>query len=133
MGAADFVRNLVLGSFEREADAVREYESAWLPQVEAPAAAAAAAQARSVASVLEAFFGAFLASEGLVSSGKEPHANDHALTSGPLYPRFRAWWQAALDDHLASSPDADHERIAALLLARLAAFARHYFSAASPP
>ena len=59
MGAADFVRNLLLGSFPNEADAIRAYKTHWLP-IEKAAARAAEAKQNGVASHLEGVLDAFL-------------------------------------------------------------------------
>ena len=126
MGAADFVRNLVLGSFQTEATAVRNYETIWHPRIEARAHG-------DIAKELEAYFEAFLLDEDRTKNDttkvkKSPEKNH---TTEPLYPRFRAWWQCALLEEQRKgrkeSTD-DHERIATLLLERLALFADNYFT-----
>ena len=132
MGSADFVRNLVLGSFPDDV-AVHHYEAIWLPDIEGRAADAVLRQERSVADVLEALFTAFLetASEEPSSSwsswmkpsaSKKTKKQKKISGQDPLYPRFRAWWQENMDRR------PGNDKAASDLLKRLAAFSRDYFS-----
>jgi len=93
MGAADFVRNLLLGSFQREETAVDLYKRHWLPIEQAAAEAAKQSRFSDVASFLEEMLEAFLA--------VQPEQCDGGLAlpttvGGTLYARFRRWLGAAI-------------------------------------
>jgi len=94
MGAADFVRNLLLGSFE-EADAIRMYRERWLP-IEQAASAAARRQMHggAAAAILESMLEAFLAAQTEQSSTTRQQSQ--VTVGGHLYARFRQWLEAAL-------------------------------------
>jgi hypothetical protein len=132
MGAADFVRNLLLGSFRRERYAVEMYKSHWLP-IEQLATAAAASASRGVGEVLEGMLERFLAAQecgnaesagaeggargagggvdptaelGTAQSTLAPHLLAGQYVGGQLYSRFRAWVAAEMGRHDRQAEDA---------------------------
>lgn len=112
LGPADFIRNLMLGSFLSEENAVAMYKCHWLPIEEAAAIAAATTRAPAEA-LLEQMFHAFVDSEerrlqmgrnesaargpdpaaslGTFQSTLAPQALAKHYVGGQLYARFRAW------------------------------------------
>jgi len=63
MGSADFIRNLILGSFQHEADAIIMYKQHWLPIEQAAAAAARRKRTSTVTACLEDMLDTFLLSQ----------------------------------------------------------------------
>jgi len=99
MGAADFVRNLLLGSFRCESDAIKMYKDHWLPIEKAAGAAATRNRSSNIAEVLENTLDAFLKAqpEKLVADERSQSMLTMAgAIGGELYPRFRKWLTAAL-------------------------------------
>jgi hypothetical protein len=93
MGAADFVRNLLLGSFE-EADAIGMYRKRWLPIEQAASAVAKRQTHGGVASILELMLEAFLAAQ--TENSSTIRKQRQTAVGGHLYARFRQWLEAAL-------------------------------------
>jgi hypothetical protein len=135
MGAADFVRNLLLGSFKSEDEAVQMYKKHWLPIEKAAAAASVRSCNSNIAEVLENMLRAFLDAQPekpQKAVGQTPTLS--VIVGGELYPRFRKWVTAALA--IDSNASADYaegvlERKTAALLQRLQTFAVDYFEGAS--
>jgi hypothetical protein len=94
MGAADFVRNLLLGSFRQEADAVRMYKQYWLEIEQAAAAASIRNCTSNIAEVLEGMLSKFLKKQPEDTSNT---SLEQVIVGGQLYPRFRKWFTAALN------------------------------------
>lgn len=114
MGAADFVRNLFLGSFEEDR-AVELYKELWLP-MEAAAARQAGGAGGGMAEVLETMLDAYLKGKGRGGEGREgkdPHFSERFL-GGPIYSRFK--------EHLAGAGEREDE-----VLRDLNAFALSHF------
>lgn len=94
MGAADFIRNLLLGSFRNEADAISIYKTHWLPIELAAATASAKIPNCNVSDLTEDMMKAFLKAQPektVAEAGAQP-----VIVGGQLYPRFRKWFRAAL-------------------------------------
>jgi len=90
MGAADFVRNLLLGSFQREVDAVRAYKEYWLPIEKAAAGIVSrfGERAPSNAGLLEDVLAKFLDAQ---PSPPATTSMEQMWIGGFLYPKFRRW------------------------------------------
>jgi hypothetical protein len=131
MGAADFVRNLLLGSFDREETAVDLYKRHWLPIEQAAAEAAKQSRFSGVASFLEEMLEAFLA--------LQPERCDGGLAlattvGGTLYARFRRWLGAALSSAQAPAEAvgfSESERLTEEVLKRLKDFAVPHLAASA--
>eukprot|EP00929_Paragymnodinium_shiwhaense_P052014 TRINITY_DN26088_c0_g1_i1.p1 TRINITY_DN26088_c0_g1~~TRINITY_DN26088_c0_g1_i1.p1 ORF type:complete len:475 (-),score=97.00 TRINITY_DN26088_c0_g1_i1:222-1646(-) len=105
MGAADFVRNLVLGSFSSESDAISVYKDDWLPIEKAAAAAAKTSRQGDIAKILESMLTRFLdvQSEAMQVSFSAPVQG--FSVGGNLYARFRRWFEAAMAGQEAQQAD----------------------------
>jgi len=129
MGAADFVRNLLLGSFRSEADAIEMYKNHWLPLEQAAAAASVRRRNSNIAEILETMLSKFLKVQPETTT--VPKLSVTAVVGGQLYPRFRKWLAAALNvdvSAVSGEVEADAlERKTATLLRRLQAFAVEFF------
>jgi len=128
MGAADFVRNLLLGSFTREAHAIDMYKQHWLPLEQAAAAASMRNQNSNIAQIMEGMLDAFLKKQ------PEKEASgplEQMVVGGQLYPRFRKWLTAALAADISvvagETQAGALERKTAVVLRRLQAFASEHF------
>lgn len=132
MGAADFVRNLLLGSFQREADAIEMYKQHWLP-IECAAAAAMDQTCSSVATLLEDMLTRFLDAPPQRSTKGAAIPPTLGPIGGKLYARFRSWLTAELcREQGAASCDAEEmERRTAEVLCRLKCFAMEHFATES--
>eukprot|EP00927_Polykrikos_kofoidii_P006468 TRINITY_DN12616_c0_g4_i1.p1 TRINITY_DN12616_c0_g4~~TRINITY_DN12616_c0_g4_i1.p1 ORF type:complete len:489 (+),score=85.96 TRINITY_DN12616_c0_g4_i1:205-1671(+) len=95
MGAADFVRNLLLGSFRQEADAIGIYKQYWLPIEQAAADAARQNQMSNIAVFLEKMLDAFLSVQPEQPRGRV--VKPPTGIGGLLYSRFRRWLTVAMD------------------------------------
>lgn len=132
MGSADFIRNLCLGSFHHEADAISMYKQHWLPIEQAASEAARRNCTSTVAAFMEGMLDAFL-----LIQPEQPKQQLAASTpslvpgtvGGQLYARFRRWLSAAME---AEGPE-DGELRAAALLRRLQAFALQHLDSADAP
>lgn len=94
MGAADFVRNLLLSSFRDEAYAVEMYRQRWLPIEKAATSVAAKQRPGNVANLLESMLDRFLkAQPEQPPRGKKQHWSP---VGGQVYARFRQWLVLAL-------------------------------------
>lgn len=136
MGAADFVRNLVLGSFRRESDAIYMYKQHWLPIEQAAAAASSRRRSRNIAQALEGMLTSFLNAQPEKSYGATPIPVRSVVVGGHLYPRFRQWLSAALADLESVEGEdvvAELERRTAMLLQRMHAFALEDLAADDAP
>mmetsp|Transcript_2557 Transcript_2557/g.6497 ORF Transcript_2557/g.6497 Transcript_2557/m.6497 type:complete len:473 (+) Transcript_2557:58-1476(+) len=100
LGAADFVRNLLLGSFPTEAESIRMYEAHWLP-MEMAAGLASQRTGMDAGTLLEKLLESFLKAQpkrpGSSLKPKPPSINA-GLVGGPLYPRFRRWFSDTLNN-----------------------------------
>jgi hypothetical protein len=131
MGAADFVRNLLLGSFQREETAVDLYKRHWLPIEQAAAEAAKQSRFSGVARFLEEMLEAFLA--------VQPERHDRGLAlpttvGGNLYARFRRWLGAAISSASISAEATgvnESERQTMEILKRLKDFAVPHLAASA--
>jgi hypothetical protein len=100
LGAVDFVRNLCLGSFRDEREAVRVFTRSWLPIEELAADSARAAGGRGMGEVLEVLLTRFLEmKEKERESGaraSQAAAGDYTekFLGGPLYTRFKSFLQS---------------------------------------
>eukprot|EP00928_Gymnodinium_smaydae_P041490 TRINITY_DN28077_c0_g1_i1.p1 TRINITY_DN28077_c0_g1~~TRINITY_DN28077_c0_g1_i1.p1 ORF type:complete len:530 (+),score=46.74 TRINITY_DN28077_c0_g1_i1:50-1591(+) len=135
MGSADFVRNLLLGSFEKERSAVEMYKRYWLPIEQDAADAARSRRTSGVAALLDGMLDAFLAAQPEQHQQLSARAM-HSGIGGHLYARFRRWLVVAIDVTDAKSVDLsgvreleDHEVKLADLLRRLHDFSKTYFLA----
>jgi hypothetical protein len=130
MGAADFVRNLLLGSFRFEDKAIGMYKNHWLPIEQEAAAASIRDRNSDIASVLEAMLNNFLKVQPEKLSEKRLSAA--VVIGGELYPRFRRWLTAALTADVSvvnGEGEADAlERKTATLLRRLQGFAADFLA-----
>ena len=102
MGSADFVRNLLLGSFHRECDAISMYKRHWLPIEQAAAEAARRSGTSGVAAFLEGMLDTFLEAQ---PEHHRPAMLDPGAVGGQLYARFRRWLAAATLDVDTTSED----------------------------
>lgn len=133
MGAADFIRNLLLGSFRTEEDAIRMYKLKWLPIEQAAAAASIRNKSSDISEVLDSMLGAFLKAQPETDAAQSRQTQLLQI-GGELYPRFRKWLGAALAaaPSIGTQPCDDdstiQERKTELLLDRLHAFALEYLS-----
>jgi len=128
MGAADFVRNLLLGSFVAEDDTIRIYKELWLPIEQAATTFATEDADRTLAQILEDMLQAFLKKQPENSTRPQKAM----VIGGYLYPQFRQWFTAALKTDLGSAPDGETahlalERKTRILLQRLLDFALEYY------
>jgi hypothetical protein len=134
MGAADFIRNLLMGSFRCEADAIAMYKNHWLQIEQLAAAASVKSHGSNTADILEAMINKFLKLQPEVSAKlARPSALQPVVVGGELYPRFRQWLVASLaadsSVHIGDESPADaSERKTAVLLRRLQTFAVEYFA-----
>lgn len=126
MGSADFIRNLVLGSFQHEADAIIMYKQHWLPIEQAAAAAARRNCTSAVSAYLEHMLDAFLQRQPEKPKQQLAAPLMPGAVGGQLYARFRHWLSAAME---AEGPE-DGELRAEALLRRLHAFALSYLESA---
>jgi len=94
MGSADFVRNLLLGSYDREEDAIEMYKNHWLPIEQAAAAAADRRHDSAVATFLENMLESFLQERSDVMQTGPILGS--CVVGGQLYPRFRKWLAAEI-------------------------------------
>mmetsp|Transcript_30374 Transcript_30374/g.65419 ORF Transcript_30374/g.65419 Transcript_30374/m.65419 type:complete len:530 (+) Transcript_30374:144-1733(+) len=127
MGAADFVRNLLLGSFQREADAIDAYRRFWLP-VEAAAGEASGRGSLSVASTLEAMLDAFLKEQKKLGPTVKATPGLYTPIGGAMYSRFRQWlatWLSADAANLDESEVVERRTLEALEI--LAKFSSRHF------
>lgn len=131
MGSADFVRNLLLGSFHCEPDAIEMYKRHWLPIEKAAAEAARQSHTSGVAAILERMLDAFLKAQPEESLG--PAALHSGAVGGQIYARFRRWFAAAIpqvdtesEDLCGSELEGDELKTVALLK-RLQGFAIPHF------
>jgi len=128
MGAADFIRNLLLGSFKDEREAVEIYRSHWLPIEKAAADASIRSKTSNIAEILETMIKRFLDTQPEKTQAENPMPFQ---IGGQLYPRFRKWFVAALAaDNTLHSEDKElrtQERKTAVLVKRLQDFAVEYF------
>lgn len=93
MGAADFVRNLLLGSFENEDTAIHLYQQLWLP-LEKSAAEISDRLRASVSSVLEDMLKGFLEQyklEEVPAPNPSPSKWAGPIVGGTIYSNFRTW------------------------------------------
>jgi hypothetical protein len=119
MGAADFIRNLLLGSFRHECDAIYMYKQYWLPIEQAGGEAARRSCTSGVAVFLETMLDAFLLAQ--------PEKTEEELTAslvprvgGQLYSRFRRWVSAAMQverfEQFSDTLEKSERQIAALMM-----------------
>lgn len=94
MGAADFVRNLLLGSVD-EVEAVELYQRYWLPVEMAAAEAAKRHRDSGIAVFLESMLEAFLKAQP--EKPTRPLKPQPGQVGGDLYTRFRRWFNAAME------------------------------------
>eukprot|EP00416_Gambierdiscus_australes_P015746 CAMPEP_0171078184 /NCGR_PEP_ID=MMETSP0766_2-20121228/14487_1 /TAXON_ID=439317 /ORGANISM="Gambierdiscus australes, Strain CAWD 149" /LENGTH=459 /DNA_ID=CAMNT_0011535293 /DNA_START=27 /DNA_END=1406 /DNA_ORIENTATION=+ len=124
MGAADFVRNLLLGSFRKEQDAIDMYKQHWLPIEVAAAETAQEHHSSNAAVFMESMLEAFMKQQPQHLKGlKLPPS---AGVGGQLYARFRRWLAkvlAADEAHAGESQSEANERRTAALLQKLQTFA----------
>jgi len=130
MGAWDFVRNLVLGSFRHEEDAIAMYHQHWLPIEEAAMRALTRhRRSASMAALLESVLDSFLKTQlaARPTAAAPAPCLPRAVVGGDLYSRFRLWFVAAIaaDDsaELGSGCTEAMERRTVALLQRLQLFA----------
>lgn len=131
MGAADFVRNLLLGSFEQECEAIRMYKTHWLPIEQGAAASADLKRSSGVAEILEGMLDSFLNAQPEHMQKSCVAASTSKGIGGELYARFRKWLIAALaegDPTGAPPHSSDVERKTEELLTRLKDFALTHFA-----
>jgi len=134
MGAADFIRNLLLGSFEHESDAIDMYKSHWLQIEQLAAEACVQKRSSDIAEAMEEMVRKFLKSQP--EKMKKPSKAAWVVVGGDLYPQFRQWLTSALaaDDSVVEgeSESRSLERKTAELLRRLQAFAIDHFAKRRP-
>lgn len=99
MGAADFVRNLLLGSFRQEADAIKMYKQYWLEIEQAAADASIRNRTSNIAEVLEGMMSKFLKEQ---AEDSQTTTLQQSVVGGQLYPRFRRWFTVALSSDVSS-------------------------------
>lgn len=151
MGAADFVRNLLLSSFLEEAVAISMYKTHWIPIDRAAQAALArrGSKGASSADLLERMLESFLEvnpESSLALNGRSPQLDlsptDDLGVSGDhrdLYPRFRHWLAARLqkavdeeasfgESHATNSVERGTEDV----LRQLSSFAVDHFAQQGP-
>jgi hypothetical protein len=123
MGAADFVRNLLLGSFQSEQTAVDLYKRHWLPIEQAATEAAKRSPFSGVASFLEEMLEAFLAVQSERCDGGL--VVPPTMVGGTLYARFRRWMCAALSFEVSAEAAGfcESEQQVVVVLKRLQDFA----------
>lgn len=145
MGAIDFVRNLVLGSFHDETRAIQVYTTEWLPMEEAAHGKLRALQKtnlmndKGVADILEAMLGAFLDDQKQQTATANTPVSQYMTlpsiptTQGKLYGQFRSWFRKALVIQM--GPDSsEHGKIAGTeqLVQQLASFAHGFIETYDP-
>lgn len=134
MGAADFIRNLLLGSFEHESDAIDMYKRHWLQIEQLAAEACVQHRTSNVAEVMEGMIKKFLKSQP--EKVKKPSKAAHVVVGGDLYPQFRQWLTSALAADASvvegESESKSLERKTAGLLRRLQDFAIDHFAKRGP-
>jgi len=134
MGAADFVRNLLLGSYRCEVDAIDMYKQHWLPVEQAAAAASTRSRSSNIAKFLEDMLNAFLNVQPEKPACAASRPRQTVVVGGQLYPRFRQWLTAALAADDSTEPGegdtAALERKTTALLQRLQAFAVEHLARA---
>lgn len=130
MGAADFVRNLLLGSFQDEADAIDMYKRYWLPIEQMAAASSVRNRSSNIAEILECMIKRFLKSQP--EKSEKPSKGAQLPIGGELYPQFRRWLTAALASDVSRADDESEDealqRRTTTLLHRLHTFASDHFS-----
>lgn len=120
MGAADFVRNLMLGSFSTEEEAITVYKAHWLP---IELAAAAVVDQQGIADVLESMLTAFLDAQ---PKALQPDTDlNIQMIGGQLYARFRAW----VSKVTTALPPKEGENTYVVLLIQLKEFALQHYEA----
>mmetsp|Transcript_33090 Transcript_33090/g.77422 ORF Transcript_33090/g.77422 Transcript_33090/m.77422 type:complete len:468 (+) Transcript_33090:67-1470(+) len=127
LGAADFVRNLLLGSFPDEQESIKMYEDQWLP-IESAAEATSERTGLSAGTLLEMMLENFLKAHPRRAEGGacKPPSINAALVGGPIYPRFRRWFTAALEE--GEDQTADWQGRTIEILAQLKQYAMEQFA-----
>lgn len=136
MGAADFVRNLLLGSFGSEKTAIYLYRSTWLPLERAAAEAAERSRsnvALGLERMLERFLKAYpLPAQTATLQGAGPSRNT-VVVGGAVYSSFRKWLSEAPSAFSWTTTSGydflPEEQWTVGLLSELCAFGIEYFKA----